>query len=216
MLVRVVSAVGLSLLAAFASSANATDLTSGQSVAGSISANGEVDTFTFNAQAGDTYWVLMAAENLPTNPRGRITPELTIISPSGTRAGDDDAAATVTRTVSESGVYTVLAQDWDANGEDRRGDYRIDFLLIPGAVENSALVSGTTIDGTLASGGDIDSYTFSAGVGTSVWLSAAPRYSDVDASLFVYKPDGSLVVDLLRTPSNSITYGRGLAVGFTN
>lgn len=215
MLVRVFSAVGLSLLAAFNSSANATDLTSGQSVAGSISANGEVDTFTFNAQAGDTYWVLMAAENLPTEPRDRITPELTIISPSGASAGDDDAAATVTRTVSESGVYTVLAQDWDANGEDR-GDYRIDFLLIPGAVENSALVSGTTIDGTLASGGDIDSYTFSAGVGTSFWLSAAPRNSDVDASLFVYKPDGSLVVDLLRTPSNSITYGRGLAVGFTN
>jgi hypothetical protein len=99
----------------------------GAGVSGSITAPGQVDTYTFQGTAGDVDSVSMVRDS------GTIQPEVTVITPSGGILQSDHATSAYNATLklNESGIYVILADDGQ-NGQGT-GDYRIIINAISGS-----------------------------------------------------------------------------------
>lgn len=125
---------------------------------------GELQTFTFNASAGQSIVLTMAdlAE-------GALTPDLTLYDPSGAQIVQVNTAATtsvIRATANTTGTYSVLAMH---RGGGTSGNYALYFVKAPGANTYGALTNGGSISRTLALG-ELDSYTFTANPGEHIVL----------------------------------------------
>ena len=147
---------------------------------------GDLDSFTFEAQPGDGVQLRIA----DTGP-GDFVPAFSIYRPDGFRilapSGADVAAAVYDITL--GGTHTVVVADGSAEG-NQRGDYNLYYTNVPGANENGLLINGGVRTGTIDLG-DLDSYTFEAQKGDGLQI----RLSDTDNSAFfpqmhLYRPDG--------------------------
>ena len=164
---------------------------------------GDLDTFTFDAQAGDRVH-LNAGDTNSTS----LFPVLVLFDPSGTQVASDADSVTATLRnieITESGVWTAVLFD---SGADNVGDYELFFARISGANEKGLLPNDARRAASLAIG-DVDTWTFTADVGDRVHVSAA----DIDSTslfpdLLLYAPDGTLAI----SDADSVT---ALVSGFT-
>ncbi|NPU91663.1 MAG: hypothetical protein HPY82_07085 [Gammaproteobacteria bacterium] len=138
-------------------------------------APGDIDSFTFNANSGDSI-VLSAASD--------TTLYMTLYAPNGTVL--ENSYNVISRTLGQNGTYTVTMRSYHA---EQTGNYDLHFIKAPGANEHGALGNGATISPSLTAG-DLDSYTFYARAGDSIDLAAT---SNITLYLTLYSPTGTVL-----------------------
>ncbi|WP_342190377.1 Ig-like domain-containing protein [Stieleria varia] len=162
-------------------------LTSGQTVLESLSL-GDIDTFTIDAMAGTTLFLNYDDNN------SLLRSGVFVFAPDGsllTSLEDTDSVSFTNLPLSISGTYTILVRDFDGN---EAGDYGLTAVVIDNVFDddNVVLTSGQSITDSLSLG-DIDTFTINATAGSKLTLSYAEISSGLDAGVFLYAPDGSLL-----------------------
>ena len=179
-------------------------ITSGQIYTGAIY-RGDLDTYTFNATAGNSFFASAYATQTPA-----FDIYMYVIAPDGTFLYDDYGSyVRYAQTASQTGTYTVVLSRW--NGDDA-GNYGFNAVVVPGASvvspgdEGGMMTSGQSYMGAVFRG-DLDTYTFNATSGNSITVSVSnAQGSTFDPWLFVYGPNGSeLDQDFGQTVSYAAT-----------
>ena len=164
---------------------------------GSIEADltlGNIDTYTFSANAGDEVSIQVADTGDGQNTD--VAPNVILSNPDGsTRSStwSHTVASLVDVNLSQTGTYTVQVSHRAgvANGV---GPYIVHFAKAPGANEGGVLPNGGARNGALTLG-DIDTYTFSANAGDEVSIQVADtgdgQNTDVAPNVILSNPDGS-------------------------
>lgn len=181
---------------------------------------GDIDSYRFNANAGETVYLRAADTDSTEFVSSPFTPAVLLLSPTGALITSATGAlvADVSRALTQTGTYTVLVMD-ESFGEDATGNYDLYFARAPGANNNGFLQNGEVASGEIDLG-DIDSYRFSANAGETVYLRAADTdstqfvSSDFTPAVLLLSPSGSLitsatgslVADVSRTLTETGTY----------
>ncbi len=157
----------------------------GDIVFASIDPAGEVDTYTFSANAGDAIFVRM------TDTSGSLDPEIRLRAPNGTELDMNWAydVAEIWYTLPYNGEYTGLA--FNHYGGNYTGNYSmfIQRLNNPG---NTMLVGfGETVFDSINQAGDADTYTFSASAGDVVFTRVSLTSGALDPEIRLYSPNGT-------------------------
>lgn len=161
---------------------------------------GDLDTFTFQASAGEAVHVQVVETE-----EGRSGPKIWLYNPDGTllplvydSSGSsliDVVAANCHSTSSvckltQTGAYRLVVEDRGISDEI---GYRIHFARVRQANEHGALADDGSVDGELTLG-DIDTFTFQAAAGGSLYLrvgnETAPYFNP---KIWLYGPNGVLV-----------------------
>ena len=148
---------------------------------------GDLDTYTFTANAGDHIELRMT----DLDGDGSFSNNLQLFGPSnGTRLAYavSYTTACIAYTAQETGTYTIIASE---SGSDNSATYNIYYTKAPGANEHGVLIIDDVHEGVVDVG-DLDTYTFTANAGDHIEL----RMTDLDG-------DGSFSNNLqLFGPSN--------------
>ncbi|NJN48007.1 MAG: peptidase, partial [Candidatus Competibacteraceae bacterium] len=147
--------------------AHAVSLINGGVISDAISTPGELDSYTFFANAGESVQIRVADTS-----NSAFRPRVFLYRPDGsevTNTNDFSVAQIICPsgkcTIDATGTYTVVVADWTSN----TGTYDIYFTRAPGANEGGALINGGVISGQIDLG-ELDSYTFFANAGESVQI----------------------------------------------
>jgi hypothetical protein len=158
----------------------------GDLVPGAVTAAGEVEMYSFSAQAGTR--VL-----LPIAHTGGVVADVVLIAPGGTRI-DGFRASTVRRlTLPESGTYVMYVYTATVT---HSGSFNIGLEQIgPPAAVQANLTRGTVRSDSIRAAGEVDLFTLSGQAGTSVLLTLVSTAGIVvDAT--VLAPSGTVVQTL--------------------
>jgi Ca2+-binding RTX toxin-like protein len=175
------------------------ELPNGEKISSQIDL-GDLDTYTFIADAGDTVYIRVSDKETTEFINSNFTPFVALVDPDGDLV-DSDWGALVGhidgQSLVKTGVYTVIVRD-NSSGDDNIGSYDIYYLNAPGANSNGELPNGGRVSSNIELG-DLDSYTFTANAGDTVYL----RVSDTETTEFIssnftpfialFDPDGDLV-----------------------
>nr|WP_319396240.1 pre-peptidase C-terminal domain-containing protein [uncultured Desulfobacter sp.] len=134
---------------------------------------GDLDTYTFTANAGD--YIELRMTDLDGN--SNFEPYLQLFGPSsGTRLAynTNEVTACITYIATQTGAYTIIAAD---AGSTSGGNYNIYYAKAPGANEHG-LLANDGVHTQVIDVGDLDTYTFSANVGDYIEL----RMTDLDGN----------------------------------
>jgi trimeric autotransporter adhesin len=165
-------------------------LTNGVETPGTIDV-GDLDMWSFTANAGDSIELRMGAVNL--NPWIQLYgPDGKLVSSAGSGAtGVRDAVLSITAT--NSGTFTVVVSAFALN---QTGTYNLNLAKIPGAFatapgdDGGTLTNGIETPGTIDVG-DLDMWSFTANAGDSIELRMGAV--NLNPSIQLYGPDGKLV-----------------------
>jgi hypothetical protein len=152
-------------------------------------AEGALDSYTFDAQAGQG--VFLRLVNPGTNA---LLPALTIYDPGGApvivTSGQEGASAEFS--AAKTGTYTVVVYD-ASNGSVSTGTYNLYFFIAPGA-ESGGSLDGGEASATLGVGA-LDSYTFVAAATDKVTVQVtATGGGSLVPALNVYDPTGASAI----------------------
>ncbi len=175
-------------------------VTNGQNHTGTIEV-GDLDIWTFDAQAGDTITLTMTE----LAPLTDFYPRMVLIGPDGATVtfGQSETVARIDRTLALTGTYQVIVSSNDF-GNDATGNYRL-ILAKPGAFvvptgdQGGAIASGGSVSGAIDTG-DIDLWTFTAVAGQTINLTISEL-----APLGPFYP----TIQLIGPNGAQITSGRG-------
>jgi len=176
----------------------ATPLTSNTTVTSTIGVLGEIDEYSFAANAGQTVVLSMGR-----NTGSGIETGFEVFAPNGTSLGSGGGTNTVTGyfefTPTVNGTYKVNVRGADSTV----GSYNLHYVKLPhagaitdpGDADGKLLVSNTTITSDIEKLGDVDLYSINVTAGAQVILSLGRgNGSFVETGMTVYKPDGSMQV----------------------
>jgi hypothetical protein len=164
--------------------ANATPLSFGETISGSVSAIAEMDAFTFSGAAGDRVVTNMARTS------GSFQPEARVYGPDGKLICSKTGSLLSHQlcTLKLSGVHTVLAGD---NGGNETGDYNLYFQRANGPVNASPLDFSETVSGDIGMAAEMDAFTFSGAAGDRVLARMVKTSGSIQPYLRIYRPDGT-------------------------
>jgi len=147
---------------------------------------------------------------------GTLVPAFAVYGPTGTAvtSASSGNVASASFAASASGTCTVVVYDL-STGLTSTGDYRLYFTRAPGASAGGALAPGGAVTAHLEEGA-IDSYTFTAGQGESVFL----RVVDLDNAAMVpaftiYGPAGGVVTNVVSGSVASFSFAAAVAGTYT-
>jgi K319L-like, PKD domain/PKD domain/Calx-beta domain len=174
-------------------------LTNGANHTGQI-VTGDVDVWTFNANAGDRIGVSLAE----TSDNNGFRPWLRLWAPNGTILGDTagDVATVLNGVVAPvAGTYYVLVASYDSFF-DGTGTYRLTMTHTPGPItissgdEGGPVVNGATHTGTI-NVGDLDVWTFNASAGERIAVHIGEVTDDNDFRPWIrlWAPNGAVLAD---------------------
>jgi hypothetical protein len=164
-------------------------LASGQTVAGSIGAAGEADSYTFSASTGDRVIINAVATG------GDLDTSIALYSPTGAEVATSASSDQLSSVLAEAGTYTVAVSD---RGSTLTGSYNVTLQKIPGSLsypgdpDGEPMYSGETVRGTIDVPSDMDAFTFSGTIGDHVVLKAVTTGGPLDTSMALYSPTGVL------------------------
>ncbi|MBK6740540.1 MAG: M23 family metallopeptidase [Haliea sp.] len=156
---------------------------------------GDIDSFTFKADAGDAAHIRI----VETGGDTAFTPDFWLYNPDGTLEdyayGSNTVAAldcysSGSCRLEQTGTYRILIQD-DGNGYP--GNYEIHFSRMPYANENGYPINGGLVEGSITTV-DIDSFVFYASAGESAFITVQEPNGDTNfvPDFWLYNPDGTL------------------------
>ncbi|HYG24632.1 MAG TPA: hypothetical protein VEH04_17795 [Verrucomicrobiae bacterium] len=168
---------------------------------------GDLDAWTFLAQAGDTVLLRMGAP--------QFRPRMDVYGPSGevsatafgTLSSDNDAGLSFVAT--NSGIFTVVAHSYYLDGT---GEYRINHARIPAPFvihggDEGGLLAGSSQEGTIELG-DLDVWRFGACRGQLITLvcNEAPGSSALTPRIRLFGPSGVQVASVSHVTSAVLNY----------
>ena len=160
---------------------------------------GDLDSYTFDGVAGESVYLRVADTETTEFIDSAFFPNVALVDPSGVRIEQNSGALVgdIFVTLVRSGTYTVVIMD-ESSGEDATGSYDLHFVKTPGANEGGSLINGQRVSGFITLG-DVDSYTFDASPGESVYLRVADRETTEFVSaafspnMVLFDPNGAFV-----------------------
>ena len=161
-------------------------LVNGSSVPGSI-ALGDLDSFTFNINAGEGYQLRVVDTTITS-----LTPQMWLYNPAGTLVTTawGTNVASLAGSAALTGTYTIVIADRNNSGT---GPYDVHYTRVPGANEGGALVNGGSVFGTIDLG-DLDSFTFTINAGEGYQLRMADSsITSLTPQVWLYNPAGTIV-----------------------
>ena len=186
-------AAALVLVTADPARAQSTPLANDARIVAAIDAPGDLDTYTFEAQAGD----LVHARVGETDDVETQLVRIDLLDPSGAPVpdgvwGGPTVAAIAPAALADSGTYTLTVQEGTL-GQTNVFPYDLYFFRARGAGEAGPLAMNSVVAGRIDLA-DLDSFTFAGAAGQEVEItvtetSAGPR----QPAVFLYHPDGTLI-----------------------
>ena len=171
---------------------------------------GDIDSYTFAANAGETVFLRVADTQPPEIADSGFTPRVVLFDPSGREieTGLGTLVGSLDTSLTDSGLYTVLVfHNGNGNASQRTGSYDLYFARAPGANDDGPLSNGQRHEGFIDLG-DIDSYTFTANAGETVFL----RVADTQTTEFIDSGFTPRIV-LFDPSGREIESGLGSLVG---
>ncbi len=172
-------------------------LTNGAVHTGTIGV-GELDIWTLTANAGDA----MVARMGEVTSASPLSPQLRIYSPTGARLdlASSAVASEVVATADTSGLYLVVAGDFNSTNLVGSGDYRLSLAMTGSPVvvspgdEGGPLTNGALHTGTIETGG-LDVWTVTANLGEAivVRMGEVVGGSSLSPQLRIFSPTGAQV-----------------------
>ena len=150
--------------------------------------DGDLDSYTFDGQAGDTVIVSLG---------GELSGFIYVFDPDGGPAIIGTSSFNNPIVLDQTGTYTVVVQPFNAVST---GDYELFFVKAPGANEHGTLTNGGVHAETITDG-DLDSYTFEAQTGDMVSLSLGGA---LNGFIYVFNPDGGPAIISTSSFNNPI------------
>ncbi len=172
---------------------------------------GDLDTYTFFANAGETVTLTAAKTS------GTLSPYIRLYSPSGAgiTSSVDTSAASISHSITVSGTYTVLVSDNSINRAPTGiGGYEVRLARMPGANEHGGLVNGGMRTGQITLG-DLDTYTFFANAGETVILTVAKTSGKLSPYIRLYSPSGAGITSSVDTSVASISHSIAVSGTYT-
>jgi hypothetical protein len=166
----------------------ATTIAFGETILSSISAAGEIDTYSFDAKAGDKVWVEMST-------RSNLDPHVRLYDPDGVLVQEAYAnsgpwSTPIWVTLLKTGAYRILASDYGDGTET--GEYGIYVQRLNNPGMTTPVSFGETTSASLDKVCDVDTYTFE-GVEGDIIIARMSTTSYLDPELIFCAPDGSVV-----------------------
>ncbi len=166
---------------------NTTPLSFGVPLAADIALASEIDTYTFNATAGDRVLIDMAVSS------GLLDPQIRLFGPNGTQVCQDyktsgGAAEIADCQLPATGTYQILAGDY---GSTETGNYGI-FLQRLNQPGNSTVVTyGQNITRDIILTAEMDTFTFVGTANDWVVIDMAVTLGGLDPQIRLFRPDGT-------------------------
>ena len=157
----------------------------GETILGSILSAGEIDTYTFAANAGDKVLVRM------TRTSGDLVLQVRLFDPGGTKlceAYNANPAEIASCALPSTGTYSILAGDLLGT---RTGDYALYIQRLNNPGNTAAIAFGQTLPGSLSPAVQMDTYTFGASAGDKVLVRMTRTSGDLVLQVRLYGPDGA-------------------------
>ena len=168
----------------------ATPISFGETLSSSIEVVGEMDTYTFDATAGDMVLIRivpLGSEIRLFGPDGSLLNEA--FSTYGPASVDIESDP-----LPQNGTYTILACDYGGN---QIGDYGIFVQRLNNPGQATPIAFGETVSGSIDVVGEVDTYTFDATTGDVVLLRMSTS-GYLDPGIRLYGPDGSLLNEVYQ------------------
>lgn len=177
--------------------ANATSLTFSQTIPGTIAQPAEMNSYTFNAAAGDTILLGM------TQVSGNLWQEIRLYDQNGSLLNEESSPvhAENVYTVPTSGDYHVLIAD-GFNGTFT-GSYTLFSQRLNNPSNATPISFGQTLSGSITQIGEMDTYTFSATANDTVFLTMTGTSGSLWQQIRIYNPDGTLLVEDGNAPTQA-------------
>jgi hypothetical protein len=174
-------------------------LVNGATETGQITTAGQVDSWTFSANAGDRIGVEIGE----TTDNGNFDPWIRLFAPNGASIGDTwgYSAASLEAVAPASGTYLVLVASNDGNHAGT-GNYELTMAQTPGPItispgdEGGPLTNGATASGQITTG-DLDTWTFTAKAGQrlGVEIGEITDNGNFDPWIRIWAPNGASIGD---------------------
>ena len=172
---------------------NTTPIAYGETVAGTITTAGELDTFVFNAALGDEVLVRMSSLTTFFGATFRVyRPDGSLLC-SKTRG--NEGLIEETCIIDAAGLHAIVLSD-DAGTED--GNYNVAIQKLNGPGNTTPIAYGETVAGTITTAGELDTFVFNAALGDEVLVRMSSLTTFFGATFRVYRPDGSLLCSETR------------------
>lgn len=164
----------------------------GQMLNCSLEEDGQKNSHTFDAEAGDRILFTLV------RTRGDIEPGLTLYDENGDivpgpRYGDCVSiglpGTQVTCTLERSGQYSILVY---SNVADTTGAYRLDIQRLNAPGRSSSLEFGAPIHSEIGANYQHDYYTFTADAGDRILITQVRTSGDIEPGFTVYGKDGTV------------------------
>ena len=170
---------------------NATTLSFGETVTGSISALAELDSYSFTGTAGDVVRVRMG-DGSPAPDS--IDNQLQVFDPTGVALGNvtSEVDAVVDVTLPATGTYLVLASD---AGGNQTATYGLSLQRLNNPGNATPIAFGETVSGNIDSIVELDAYVFNGNLGDEVQITMTRTSGSLDPQIQTYRPDGSNITD---------------------
>jgi hypothetical protein len=168
----------------------------GQTVAGTISVRGEIDTYTFSGVAGQVVVVNAASAD------ANLCVKVKVYSPTGDLLGTNVCdRATPPITLPITGNYTILVHDSDYTDT---GPYGLSLSFVTGQC-GTQIDCAQTVTNNILLAGETHTYIFTGVAGQAVVLSTYSPDTSLCVRVEVYSPSGQLLgTNLSDKPTGSI------------
>jgi len=167
-----------------------TSINFGETLQCSIDLAGEIDIFSFTADAGDVVLVRMSRTSAGLDPYIRLyAPDATLLCSASSYGESVDIASC---TLPNGGTYTILAGDYAFDGNET-GNYSLHLQRLNEPGNAMSIAFGQTISSVILLAGELDAYTFQADAGDVVLVRMSRISAGLDPYIRLYAPDATLL-----------------------
>jgi len=184
--------LSVAMLLAAGVSAGGTTIAPNETLTGTIASAGQMDTYTFSGYAGEA--VVVSASGTSSGMRACAS----VYDPNGTfidyiynYGSEGYNRATLSLPLTSSGTYTIRVHAY-LYSSSYIGSYSVSLSVVTGR-GGTPIAPNETLTGTIASAGQMDTYTFSGYAGEAVVVSASGTSSGMRACASVYDPNGTFI-----------------------
>ena len=178
----------------------------GGTVKCSISSPGELDVYTFTAEANDVVLLRMSTSVFGMDPELELIQDgAPVVDPTDGPCAASDFANTSSGALAQvsacrlpsSGTFIIVVGDVDGN---ETGDYGLYVQRLNNPGNAAAVAYGQTITASISALAEMDTYTFSGSAGAVARIRMSTNVFGMDPEFGLYGPDGALVVDQTDGP----------------
>src|SRR5882724_5087191 len=154
----------------------------GQTISNAINSPGQTNTYTFDANAGESVTLLAVGQSQSMNAVADL------YGPTGSRIGGSTNNFSGPINLTSTGNYTIRVH---ADNSEATGAYGISLSFLTGRC-GVPLVGGVPATNTVTLLAQVDSYTFSGNAGETAAI-YAPASSNFTTAAFVAGPSGTII-----------------------